>query len=69
MEDSGWGFWLKLMGGVILVGLALWVIFLVLDVAYAAWGAFGAMVFFIGVILLIAYVYDRRQQASRGEGA
>jgi uncharacterized membrane protein HdeD (DUF308 family) len=68
MEGLGWSFWLKLMGGVILVGLAIWIIFLVLDVAYAAWGAFGAMLFFIGVILLIAYVYDRRQQASRHEG-
>ncbi len=68
-EGLGWGFWLKLMGGVLLVGLAIWVIFLVVGVAWAAWGAFGTMIFFIGVLLLIGYIYDRRQQASRGEGA
>ena len=66
--ELGWGFWLKLMGGVILVGLALWVVLLVLDLAYAAWGAFGAMVFFIGVIVLVAYIYDKRQQATWDEG-
>lgn len=66
--ELGWGFWLKLMGGVILIGLALWVVLLVLDLAYAAWGAFGAMVFFIGVIVLVAYIYDKRQQATWDEG-
>jgi multisubunit Na+/H+ antiporter MnhB subunit len=65
VEGLGWGFWLKLIGGVILVGLAFFVILLVLDLAYAAWGALGAMVFFIGVTLLFAYLYDKRQQRRR----
>ena len=68
MEGLGWGFWLKLIGAVILAGLAIFVILLVLDLAYAAWGALGAMLFFVGVALLVAYLYDRRQQASRYEG-
>ena len=62
-EGLGWGFWLKLMGGVLLVGLAIWVIFLVVGVAWAAWGAFGTMIFFIGVLLLIG-VHLRQTPAS-----
>lgn len=64
----GWGFWLKLMGLILVVGLAIWVILLVMDLAYAAWGAFGTMVFFIGVIVLVAWIYDKRQQATWDEG-
>jgi hypothetical protein len=60
----GWAFWLKLMGGVIVVGLAVWLVLLLVGQAFVAWGAFGGMLFFIGVILLIAYIYDKRQQAS-----
>jgi hypothetical protein len=64
----GWNFWLKLMGLVLVVGLAIWLVMLLVGAAFYAWGAFGAMVFFIGVIVLIAYIYDKRQQASWDEG-
>ncbi len=60
----GWDFWLKLMGGVIVVGLAVWLVLLLVGQAFVAWGALGGMLFFIGVILLIAYIYDKRQQAT-----
>ena len=66
--ELGWGFWLKLMGAVLVVGLAIWVIMLIAGAAFYAWGALGTMVFFIAVILVIAYIYDRRQQASWDEG-
>jgi hypothetical protein len=65
----GWNFWLKLMGAVLVVGLAVWLVMLLVGAAFYAWGAFGAMVFFIGVIVLIAYIYDKRQQASWDQGA
>jgi len=66
-RSVGWNFWLKLMGGVIVVGLAVWLILLLAGAALFAWGALGAMAFFIAVILLIAYFYDKRQQASWDE--
>ena len=66
--ELGWGFWLKLMGLVLVVGLAIWLIMLLAGAAFYAWGAFGTMVFFIAVIVLIAYIYDRRQQATWDEG-
>jgi cell division protein FtsW (lipid II flippase) len=62
--ELGWGFWLKLMGAVLVVGLAIWVIMLIAGAAFYAWGALGTMVFFIAVIVVIAYIYDRRQQAT-----
>jgi hypothetical protein len=53
---------------VLVVGLAIWLVMLLVGAAFYAWGAFGAMVFFIGVIVLVAYIYDKRQQASWDEG-
>jgi len=66
--ELGWSFWLKLMGAVLVVGLAIWVIMLIAGAAFYAWGALGTMIFFIAVIVVIAYIYDRRQQASWDEG-
>src|SRR4029450_3836825 len=66
--ELGWSFWLKLMGAVLVVGLAIWVIMLIAGAAFYAWGALGTMVFFIAVIVVIAYIYDRRQQASLDDG-
>jgi cell division protein FtsW (lipid II flippase) len=68
IPPMGWSFWLKLMGAVLVVGLAVWLIMLLAGAAFYAWGALGTMVFFIAVIVLIAYIYDKRQQASWDEG-
>jgi hypothetical protein len=46
------------------IGLAVWLAMLLIGAAFVAWGALGAMIFFVAVILLVAYFYDKRQQAS-----
>jgi hypothetical protein len=63
----GWNFWLKLLGGVVVVGIAVGVVFLFIGAAFVAWGALGAIVFFAALALLVAWFYDRRQQASWDE--
>jgi multisubunit Na+/H+ antiporter MnhB subunit len=45
---------------VILIGIACLVIFLLLDVAWAAWGAFGVLLVVGLGLLLFAWLYDRR---------
>jgi uncharacterized membrane protein HdeD (DUF308 family) len=64
----GWNFWLKLLGGVIAVGIAVGIVFLFIGAAFVAWGALGAIVFFAGLVLLVAWFYDRRHQASWDDG-
>lgn len=56
----GFGFWLKTAGVILLGGVACLVVFLILDIAWAAWGGFGALVAFAAVLLLVAWLYDRR---------
>lgn len=51
---------LKLVGVVVLIAIACMVIFLLLDLAWAAWGAFGALLAVGLVLLLFAWLYDRR---------
>ncbi|HEY7731417.1 MAG TPA: hypothetical protein VH950_10985 [Gaiellaceae bacterium] len=58
--DLGFGFWLKMAGVIVLVGIACLIFFLLLDVAWAAWGGFGALLAVGAVLLLIAWIYDRR---------
>jgi hypothetical protein len=58
--DAGFGFWLKMAGVIVLIGIACLVFFLLLDVAWAAWGGFGALLAVGAVLLLVAWIYDRR---------
>jgi hypothetical protein len=58
--DLGFSFWLKTAGVIVLVGIACLVFFLLLDVAWAAWGGFGALLAVGAVLLLVAWIYDRR---------
>jgi hypothetical protein len=56
----GFGFWIKCVGVILLGALACLVVFLLLDIAWAAWGGFGALVAIAAVLLLVAWLYDRR---------
>ncbi len=69
MEDDdrmdaglGGGFWLKLFGVILLGGIGALLVFLLFDAAWYRWGLLGAIVVFSGVLLLIAYIGDRRSQ-------
>jgi hypothetical protein len=59
-EELGAGFWLKLVGVVIACGIGAILLFLLVDAAWYRWGALGALLFFSGLMLAYAYVYDRR---------
>ena len=68
MEDDrmdagmGGGFWLKVFGVLVLGGIAAMLVFLLFEAVWYRWSLFGAVVFFTGVLLLIAYIGDRRSQ-------
>ena len=58
----GGGFWLKMIGVLLLGAIGAILVFVLFSGAWARWGLFGAVVFFSGVLLLIAYIGDRRSQ-------
>jgi hypothetical protein len=58
--ELGFGFWLKMAGVIIAAGIACLVVFLLIDIAWAAWGAFGALLAVGLVLMLGAWIYDRR---------
>lgn len=66
-EGLGAGFWLKMFGLIVVVGIAALVIFLLIDAAWYRWGALGALLFFFVLIGGIAYISDRRQQKQYEE--
>jgi uncharacterized membrane protein len=45
---------------IIAAGIACLVVFLLIDIAWAAWGAFGALLAVGLVLMLGAWIYDRR---------
>jgi hypothetical protein len=61
-EGLGAGFWFKLFGLLLLGGLGVLLVFLLIDAAWYRWGAIGALLFFFAVLLVIAYISDRRSQ-------
>jgi membrane protein implicated in regulation of membrane protease activity len=60
-EGLGFGFYAKLVGICLAVGLAAFVILLLIARAAYAWGFLGAFAIFSLILLAIAWIYDRRQ--------
>ncbi len=67
-EGPGSGFWWKVIGGVVVFGLAAFILLILLTKAVYAWGVLGAFVGVIVVLLGFAWFYDRRN-AQRRSGA
>jgi uncharacterized membrane protein len=68
MEDSeslGGKFWLSIVGICLAVGIGGLLLFLLVGAAWYRWGFFGALLFFGGILLIWAWIYDRRQAAKR----
>ena len=66
MEDVHLGakFWLSLAGISIAVCVGAGLAFLLIGAAWARWGALGALLFFGLLMLVPAYIYDRRNQRT-----
>jgi uncharacterized membrane protein HdeD (DUF308 family) len=60
-EGLGFKFWGGVIGGVILLGIGLFIFFLIINRTFYAWGALGTFVVIGGILLLFAWFYDRRQ--------
>lgn len=57
-------FYLQLAGVCIAIGLGALLTFSLIGVAWAAWGFFGMFAALSAVLLLAAWIYDRRQASS-----
>ena len=68
MDDEGLGasFWLKTIGVVFAIGIGGLILFVFIGAAWYAWGLLGMFVFVVGVLALVAWIYDR-QHAKRYE--
>jgi Flp pilus assembly protein TadB len=68
MDDDGLGagFWLKMIGVIFAIGIGGLVLFVFIGAAWYAWGLLGMFVFVVGVLALVAWIYDR-QHAKRYE--
>jgi 4-hydroxybenzoate polyprenyltransferase len=62
--DNGLGarFWLWLVGVCIAVGIGAMLVFLLIGAAMYRWGALGALLFVGLILLVIGFIYDRRQE-------
>jgi len=67
-DDDGIGFtfYLKLAGAVLAGGLVLLVLLLLFSRAVYAWGFLGAFVVLAAILLLIGWLYDRREARRYG---
>jgi hypothetical protein len=59
-DELGAGFWFKIMGLVLAVGVGAALLFLFVGAAWARWGGLGALLFFFAVACAYGYIYDRR---------
>ena len=67
-EGLGRRFWLGLVGATLALGIGLFLCFVVFDRAVYRWGALGAFIVLGAVLLLIGWIYDRRQIRAYEEG-
>jgi uncharacterized membrane protein HdeD (DUF308 family) len=67
MEELGRGFWLKLVGGVIALGVALFVLFLIFNRLVWGFGFLGALLIVAGILLVVAWFHDKRHAKSYGD--
>jgi hypothetical protein len=63
MENDGslgGRFWASVFGICLAVGVGGFLLFWLVGAAWARWGAFGALLFLGGMLLLVAWIFDRR---------
>jgi membrane protein implicated in regulation of membrane protease activity len=67
MEELGFRFWVWLAAVIVGGAVALLIVLLLFSKAVYAFGFFGAFVALAVVLLLIGWIYDRRQQQKYEE--
>jgi len=65
-EGLGFKFWAGLVGVILAIGIGGMILFLLFSRAVYAWGFLGAFLAFGVVIILVAWVYDRRSDRRVG---
>ena len=68
-DELGAKFWLKLIGLVIVFGIAALLLFLLVDAAWYRWGIFGALLFFFVLVLGVLVAQDRLRRRPRAATA
>jgi Kef-type K+ transport system membrane component KefB len=63
--DLGARFWFGIVGLAVGVAVAAYLIFVLMGYAWYAWGFFGMLLFFSAVMIVFAYVHDRREASRR----
>jgi uncharacterized membrane protein len=63
----GGKFWLSLLGGLLLVALAVVIAMLAFGAVWYTWGLGGAILLVFAILLVIGWIYDRREK-RRHEG-
>ena len=63
----GGRFWLGMLGTIVAIGIGVGILFLIIGAAFIAWGILGALIFFGGIAMLIAWYSDRKRQAQYDE--
>ena len=60
------GFWLKLVGGVLAFGIALFVVLWIVGQLLWAFGFLGGLLVTAAILLFIGWRYDKHQASSHG---
>jgi hypothetical protein len=58
----GFGFWAKWAALCVAAAIAALIIFLLIDLAWLAWGGLGTLLAFGAVLLLIGWIVDKRRE-------
>jgi uncharacterized membrane protein HdeD (DUF308 family) len=68
-EDGSLGgrFWAKVVGGIVVIGIAAMIFFIIIGNVWARSGFLGMLVVLFGAFLVIAYIGDRRKQKEAEE--
>lgn len=71
MDDDGslgWRFVGSILGVCLAIGVGGFLLFWLVGAAWAKWGAFGALLFLGGALLLGAWFWDRRATRTYDDG-
>jgi hypothetical protein len=66
-DGPGAKFWFGMVGVVVACGVGAFLLFFLIGAAWYRWGAIGTLLVFSAVLLLWAWIYDRRKKKQWAE--